>query len=147
MLATSERKLLKELLLAVRNQKLCLIMTTGGGRGTPNNLVDQFRSNCETFCNMVIFNIPQSTQSEDVACCVKGKFSKATFIQHWLKNLSSKTSSLKITNYDLFFGSGTFGLIHCIKCLACPSCLCPRTPSLAEQLAEKMAKPKKGNSQ
>ena len=101
--ATSERKLLKELLLPVRNQKLCLIMTTGGGRGTPNNLVDQFRSNCETFCNMVIFNIPQSTQSEDVACCVKGKFSKATFIQPRLENLSSKTSSLKTINYDLFF--------------------------------------------
>ena len=37
-------------------------------------LFSTHRSNCETFCNMVIFNIPQAAQSEDVAGCVKGGY-------------------------------------------------------------------------
>jgi len=30
------------------------------------------RSNCETFCNMILFNIPESTQTEDTGCLIKG---------------------------------------------------------------------------
>ena len=31
------------------------------------------RSNCETFCNMIVFNKPKSTQTEQTTACIRGK--------------------------------------------------------------------------
>ena len=41
-----------------------------------NNLLR--RSNCETFCNMVLFNIPESTQAGETVCLVRGECEECT---------------------------------------------------------------------
>merc|ERR1712107_408962 len=34
-----------------------------------------YRDNCETFCNMILFEIPTSTQTQHTVCCLRCIFS------------------------------------------------------------------------
>ena len=40
--------------------------------GTTFNHSLSSRSNCETFCNMIVFNKPKSTQTEQTTACIRG---------------------------------------------------------------------------
>ena len=35
-----------------------------------------FRSNCETFCNLILFNYTESTQTAETVSCIRSKISQ-----------------------------------------------------------------------
>ena len=83
--------------------------------GTTNLLILSLssRSNCETFCNMIVFNKPKSTQTEQTTACIRGT-----------------TSAIKS------FPTEISGVFCCVSCLRCKT-LEPLGDQIEKRLAEK----------
>ena len=72
-LPTLENWLPREPLPALSHQRFCSTTTTGDFGWKIKNLTHfTFRTNCETFCNMIVFGKAESTQTKGTAEFVKG---------------------------------------------------------------------------
>ena len=86
------------------------------------NVFNLSRTNCETFCNMMLFNLPHSTQASHTTGCIRGDL-RWDFKQYFWTN-------------DLKYLEWIAGLFNCIQTvLRC----CREDQSLEEQLVERLS--------
>ena len=46
---------------------------TGKGEDIRTKIYSFNRRNCETFCNMIVFNLPYAEQAAKANCCIRGE--------------------------------------------------------------------------
>ena len=94
-----------------------------------------FRTNCESFCNMILFDIPHSTQAPYTVRCLRG-IDEASKKNYHKRSLFYGKFIVNIHTIILCYS--TFSCAGLFNCLGGLFCCCKENQSLQDQLEKRL---------